>query len=407
MMHRLRTAALCLAGLVCPLLGHANTVTDWNKIALDTMSATHMDLLEEERAMAIMHIAIYEAANAAQPTYVRSPQAIADAAGASVPAAVDEAAYRTLVVLAPASAHAGLDRDHARMLAAIPDSLQKKQGIALGDAAAKAVLQSRTNDGADFSSSYTPGTGPGAYQPTSDRPMAGPHAFHMRPFALESYAQFRPPAPPALDSAQMQRDLDETASWGGKDSKLRTADQTQIALFHQRPGTYGWNSLGRQTAEHMDDIEAAHLMAALNIAIADSHLSTWDAKYTYNLWRPVTAIRAGVEAQKRKPDPSWTPLIATPMIPEYPCAHCGLGSAAMVVMEQLAGTGPMVLAVENNGVVRHYRSFRQYAEEESASRIYAGVHYRWSNMVGEAMGRQVGEAVLAKTAPRLAKVSTN
>lgn len=381
----------------------ATTSTDWNAFALNTLSASKMDLLQIERTMAIEQIAVYEAANATRPTYVRSALAVPDASGASTDAAIDESAARVLFALAPAIAPE-VERRRAEQLAAIADSPAKAAGIATGAAAAAAVLKWRADDGADFSTGYTPGTGPGAYQPTSARPMAGPHIFRMKPFFLTSYAQFRPPPPPPLDSGQMRRDLEELKLWGGKSSTLRTADQTEVALFHAQPGVYGWSSIASQAAIqlHLDEVRTAHLLAAVEAAITDSHYSLWEAKYTYNLWRPVTAINLGGGPLLLSPDPDWTPLIATPMIPEYPCAHCGLGSAVQVVLEGLAGDGEINLTVVSGGVTRHYKSFRQYAEEESASRVYAGVHYRWSNSVGEFMGRQVGAVELAASAKLLA-----
>ncbi len=386
---------------VHPLL--ANTATEWNAFALETLSSSKMDLLAVERAMAIEQIAVYEAANATHPLYVRSALAVQDAPGSSTEAAITEAASRVLIALAPTTAPS-VEKERASRLAAIPDSPRKAAGIATGAAAAEAVLKWRANDGADFSTAYTPGTGPGAYQPTSNRPMAGPHVANMKPFGFACYADFRPPPPAPLDSPQMRRDLLETQAWGGKDSTLRTPDQAEFALFHAQPGIYGWSSIARQTANHLhlDEVESAHLLALVETTITDSHFALWEAKYTYNLWRPVTALHAGAGPLNLPPAPDWTPLIATPMIPEYPCAHCGLGSAVQTVLEALAGTGPIELTVKSGDVTRHYQSFRQYAEEESLSRIYAGVHYRWSNYTGESMGRQVGAAELAVDPKRLA-----
>jgi hypothetical protein len=389
--------------LVQPL--YANTATDWNAFALDTLSASKMDLLQLERAMAIEQLAVYEAANATHPLYVRSAIAIPDAPGASTEAAITEAAYRTLIALAPTTSSAA-SAEHATRLASIPDSPQKTAGIATGAAASATVLKWRENDGADFSTAYTPGTGPGAYQLTSARTMAGPHAFNMKPFSFASYSAFRPPPPPPLDSLQMRRDLEELLTYGGKDSTLRTPDQTEFALFHAQPGVYGWSSIARQTAAHLslNEVETAHLLAVVEATIVDSHFAVWEAKYTYNLWRPVTALHAGAGPLNLTPAPNWTPLIPTPMIPEYPCAHCGLGAAVQIVLEGFAGTGPIDLTVKSEQITRRYHSFRQFAEEESLSRIYAGVHYRWSNYVGESIGHQVGAAEL-EAAPKPASAS--
>lgn len=394
---RLQSLLSFVIALSSALPLRANTATDWNTFTIDTLTAARLDLLQLERAVAIEQIAVYEAANATNPTFVRSKIAVPEAPGASTEAAITEAAYRTLIALVP-SISATTEKERNTRLSAIPDSPQKAAGIAAGAAAAAAVLKWRSGDGADFSTGdYTPGVGPGAYQPTSARPVADPHVFKMKPFAFASYADFRPPPPPPLDSPQMRRDTEEIAAWGGQSSTLRSADETEFALFHAQPGLYGWSSIARQAATHLhlDEVATARLLAAVETTIVDSHYSIWDAKYTYNLWRPVTAIQTGAGPLKLPPDPAWTPLIPTPMHPEYPCAHCGLGSAVETLLDGLVGSGPIELAVKSGSVTRHYHSFRQYADEESISRIYAGVHFRWSTYVGESMGREVGAVELA------------
>ncbi len=395
-----RVSLLCVAVLlVCRQSALADPVTDWNAFALETLVAGKMDLLKQERVMAIVQTAVYEAANAAQPMYVRSAIAVPDAPGASVDAAITEAAYRSLLDLFP-PAKLAFEQERSRRLARIPDSPAKTMGIATGEAAAAAVLKWRSEDHADFSTIYIPGTGDGAYLPTSSNPMAGPLAFHMQPFGFASYADFRPPPPAPLDSAQMRRDLEEVSILGAKNSTLRTPEQTEIGLFHALPGIYSWSSIARQTVEHLalGRTESARFMALVETTVMDSHMAVWDAKYFYNLWRPVTALRAGGGPLHWKPIPDWTPLINTPMIPEYPCAHCGLGAGVQTVLEGLAGSGPIELTVTSGTVTRHYHSFRQFAEEESASRIYAGVHLRWSNYAGQFVGEQVGATELAKAA---------
>ena len=395
---------LCLFVFVLPVSAFCSgPVVDWNAEMLKDLVAAKIDLLKQERICAITQIAMYEAANAAHPTYERSAIAVPDAPGASVPAAIDEAAYQSLVVLAP-EVKADLEKERARQMAFIPESPEKAAGIKVGAAAAAAVLKWRQNDGADYSTAYTPGSGDGAYLPTSDNPMAGPVSARMRPFGFDSSAAFRPPPAPPLDSPQMRRDLEELVVWGGKTSTLRTPEETEIARFHAQPGVYAWNSIARQTVAHLSlgDVESARLMALVDVAIVDSHSAVWDAKYAYNLWRPITALRVGAGPLHMKPIPDWTPLLSTPMIPEYPCAHCGLSAAAQVVLEGLAGDQPFELIVKSGEITRNYHSFRQFAEEDSISRIYGGVHYRWSLYVGDEMGRQVGQLELKQAAPLLA-----
>ncbi len=387
-----------MAAFSLPSTTHAaNTVCDWNAFALQDFIAPNSDLLKRERAVAMMQIAVYEAANAVRPTYRRSAIAIPDRPGASLDAAETEAAYETLTALFP-SASESLAKERARQLLLIPESSEKSAGTAAGALAASAVLKWREHDGVDFSSAYTPGTGDGAYQPNPGVPVASPLVWRMRPFRFASYDAFRPPPPPPLDSPQMKRDLEEVATLGGRSSTSRTPGQTEIAKFHAIPGIYGWSSIARQVIKQrsVGEVESARILAVLETTVVDSHYAVWDAKFTYNAWRPVTALHAGGGPLHLAVDKTWAPLIPTPPHPEYPCAHCGLGSAAEMVLEGLFGEAPIDVDVTSGTITRHFHSFRQYAEEESVSRIYAGVHYRWSNFVGEAMGRQIGALELAQ-----------
>ena len=329
----------------------ANTVTELNAVLLKTASGASMDLLETERAVAMVQLAEYEAANAVHPVYVGSgilgPVAAGRAGAQYAPdelqAAVIEACYRTVEAVAPALAPA-MQAERDRRLAGMVESDAKARGLAVGAAAAAAVVKLRGADGADFGHAYKPGQGAGAYQLTSDRPMAGPVVGKMRPFCLESYAALRPPPPAALDSAQMRRDLEEVALLGKDDSKVRTPEQTEIGRFHALPGLYSWTSVARQAVVHagLGEVESARALALVGEAVVDSQFAAWEAKYVYNLWRPVTAIAAGGGPLQLTPQPGWKPLVATPMIPEYPCAHCALGAGVQTTLEALFGPGPWI-----------------------------------------------------------------
>ena len=155
--------------------------------------------------------------------------------------------------------------------------------------------------------------------------------------------------------------------------------------------------MARQTTEQrgMDEVRAAHLLAVLAVAIVEAHYAVWEAKYFYHGWRPETAIRTGAGPLHLTPQPAWQPLLPSPLHPEYPCAHCSVGAAAAGVLERTAGLEPLQRTVTDGSVTRHYTSFRQFADEEAISRIYAGVHFRWSNEAGSIMGRQVSDRVIA------------
>ena len=199
----------------------------------------------------------------------------------------------------------------------------------VGEKAAAAILAVRANDGADFSPAYTPVPGTGMYVPTSTRMMASPSLGKMQTFVLEKSSHFRPPPPPSIDSAQFLRDLGEVKALGAKDSAFRTTAQTDIARYHAPPGFIVWNSIARHAvqAKALDLVNSARAMALVNFGISDAVCAIFDAKYTYNAWRPVTAIRAS-----REPASGWTALLPEPMHPEYPCAHCGVGAAASAVL---------------------------------------------------------------------------
>jgi len=185
---------------------------------------------------------------------------------------------------------------------------------------------------------------------------------------------------------------------GEKDSAIRTKAQTDIARYHAPPGFIVWNSIARHAvqAKALDLVNSARAMALVNFGISDAVSAIFDAKYTYNAWRPVTAIRASGSAS------DWTALLPEPMHPEYPCAHCGVGAAASTVLQRLFGSGPFPFSATAAPDVapRAFGRFREFEEEEAISRIYAGVHFRWSNAVGEIVGKQVGEKVLEALKPK-------
>jgi hypothetical protein len=209
--------------------------------------------------------------------------------------------------------------------------------------------------------------------------------------------QYQPAPPPALDSEQWKRDLAETMALGGKDSAKRTDEQTVVAKFHAPPEFPVWNAIARSVVgeKKLGLAASARVFALINLAMADAHIAVYDAKYTYDFWRPVTAIRAssaGIAA-----DAGWEPLIAVPMHPEYPCAHCTVGAAARAVLEaELGSAVPFAIGTDAlPGTTRHYTSFAKFAEEEAQSRIFAGLHYRVSWTTGAALGRKIGEQAIA------------
>jgi hypothetical protein len=289
-----------------------------------------------------------------------------------------------------------LDAAYAASLSQIPDGPGKTTGIAVGEEVAAKVLEWRASDGADAANTYRPITTPGTYV-TTTFPI-GTQWGSVTPWVMEQGSQFRPAPPPALSSAEWAADYNEIKEIGAKKSARRSSEQTEVARFWTITGPQSFDPIVRQLANTPGRSlsQNARLFALVEMAVADSYIAVFDAKYTFNFWRPITAIRNGDidgnDATAR--DPGWEPLIDTPLHPEYPCAHCINSGAARAVLESEFGTGPNPLTMSSTtapGVVHKWASIAEYAEEVSVARIYGGIHYRNSTVVGKAMGKKLGE----------------
>jgi len=313
------------------------------------------------------------------------------------------AAHDVLVAVVPdqkGAADPALDRS----LAEVSDEKARTNGIALGRRVAAAVIALRASDGADAPSLYRPVTAPGVYVPTS-LPVGFTWA-KVKPWAMQSAAQFRPAAPPALSGAEWARDYEEIKQLGGKASTIRTAAQTEVARFWEVTGALAYKEVIRSATEvpGRSLIQNARLLAQTSMAWADSYIAVFDAKYTYNRWRPVTAIRNGdIDGnQATTADPGWLPLIDTPMHPEYPCAHCINAAAIAAVLErELGGHSPALRSTSTTlpGVTHSWARAGDLVDEVSNARVWGGVHYRSSTVAGAAMGRQIGQLVASQTLP--------
>lgn len=400
MIRRAAASALLVVALATfTPIAAADVIDDMNDAEIATVAASGWQVPRQQRAHAIIQRAVYEAVNAITGQYPPSSHAVAADSSASNDAAVIAAACATMDgLLFPAPA---LERADCRnRLARLPRDEATRKGLRLGRAAATAILRWRSDDGANWSTDYTPPAwGPAAYQRTGEAEMITPQIGHMRPFVLTSYADIRPPPPPALDSTQLRRDIAEVAALGGASSTARTADQTEVARFHFASAASNWMRLARQAADasKADSATKARAIALAAMAIMDVQGALWDAKYFYNYLRPVTAIHAGAGGAIA-PDAAWRPLLPTPPHPEYPCGHCGAAAAAQTVLESMFGDGPQDFVLSVDGATRRYHSFRHYAEEENISRLYAGAHFRWSMRVGDTMGRDVGAQVVRAVA---------
>jgi membrane-associated phospholipid phosphatase len=384
----------------------ANAVLEWNTLTLEAIKGTNTNPLLASRALAITQAAVYDAVNAIDGTY--APYAFNGQAPptASPEAAAATAAHDTLVKLFP-TRRADFDAALASSLADVPDGPAENQGTAVGHAAAASILALRRHDGSDAVVPYTPGTDPGDWQPTPGAflPALGAQWPQVTPFAMSSGAQFRPAAPPALDSAEYAAAFNEVFELGRNTSTTRTADQLEIARFWADGGgtSYAlghWNIIAQEvsTEEGLDLIGDARLLAQLNIAMADAIIATWDAKFAYNLWRPVTAIRAADTDGNPDTtvDTTWTPLLGTPNFPSYTSAHSTVSRSAATVLTAAFGDNYQFTARSEGlpGVTRTFDSFEAAAEEAGRSRIYGGIHYLFDNVAGQEAGAIVGEYIV-------------
>lgn len=382
-------------------VARADVVTDWNTKVGEIMVDAKLGAPPAARAISIIQTAVYEAANAITKRYPATGLPLEAAQGASLDAAVAAANYATLTKLIPAQQPA-IDAAYQASLAKIADGAAKTAGLAVGEKAAASVLALRAEDGASALESYRPQTTAGVYTPTAI-PVASQWP-KRKPWLMAGPAQFRPGSPPALNSEIWARDFNEVKTMGGKNSTRRTAEQTEIARFWEATLPPIYHGIVRSVANQpgREVTQNARLFAAVTQAADDALIAVFDAKYHYNFWRPITAIRNGDidnnDATER--DPTWSPFIDTPMHPEYPCAHCILGAAIGTVLQAEIGNGPTPTLTTTSytakGAARNWKKVEEFMQEVSDARVYDGVHYRNSTVVGMAMGKQVGALAVGK-----------
>ncbi len=385
-----------LTAFLIGAVADADVVTDWNNAALDAIRAGHTAPPIASRSLVIAHVSIYDAVNGIARTYEPYLVQSAVPASASREAAASAAAHQALVNLFPAST-SSFDALHAAILAAIPDGPQKTAGIVWGEFVANQILAARANDGSDAIVPPPGGTDPGAWVPTPPAflPYLLPQWGFVLPFAMSSSSQFRPSGPPSLDSERYAADYDEVKSLGPAVGSTRTEEQTQIALFwadgagtETPPGH--WNSIAQSFADMEGNTleQNARLFALLNIAMADAAICAWDAKYTFDFWRPVTAINY------LEPELNWMSFIVTPPFPDYVSGHSTFSGAAATVLALFYGTEDLPFTIGSDFLPGVYRSFAtclDAAQEAAVSRLYGGIHFRSANEDGLQAGINIGE----------------
>ena len=396
-----RMSAFCLGALIglgTTIGVHADAVSDWNAKAETIAVEKRMLPPPNARGMAIMHIAMFEAVNAIERRYSPYRLDLAAEPGASKDAAAAAAAHAVLVALHPEHETA-LDGHLLASLRQIPMDDARANGIALGRKAAAEILAWRAHDGANVPESYRPHAARGVYVPTVI-PVSSTYG-GVIPWSMTSGPQFRPGPPPPLTSATWAKDVEEIRNLGSRANSKRSAVQTDIGRFWFITGPQAWNPIVRQLAaiKKLDIVDSARLFALVAMATDDAFIAVFEAKYHYNFWRPITAIRnADLSNNPATPrDPAWLPLGDTPMHPEYPCAHCITSMAAAAVLQSAFGDEIPEISMTSAtapGVTRRWTRLQDYADEVAMARIYAGFHYRFSNAAAQDMGRKIAQLVV-------------
>jgi len=393
-----RRALLVVVACLWSLTGSAaaDVISDWNEKTVALVTNARMAPPQAERVMAMVHVAMFDAVNAIDKRYHPYLLQPAAPATASKQAAAAVAAARVLLGL-QVQAERELTAVLAAYLARIGEGDAKSEGIEVGEAAAALILQARASDGADLPDSYRPKAKAGVYVPTA--PTIGSVWPTLKPFAMTTAAQFRPQPPIALQSQQWAADYNEIKAFGARASSKRSARQTEDARFWLTPGPIIYYPLVCQiaAAKTLDVVDSARFMALVAVARSDAFVAIFDAKYHYEFWRPVTAIRNGDidNNPETEPDATWMPLADTPMHPEYPCAHCIMASTIAAVVKALFGavnlTELSLSSPSAPGVTHRWTDLDALIREVMEARIWAGFHYRFSTQVGEDMGRKIGD----------------
>jgi hypothetical protein len=413
--------------LAWPAAASADAVLTWNENAAKAATAACLHIsgngLAEARMYAMVHAAVHDAVNAinrhSRP-YAYDAEAIGPASADAAAAAAARDVLVSVIAGLPespecqANGAANANASYGDALAGIADGPAKANGIAIGQAAAAAIIALREEDGSDapwVDPAFPQGTEPGEWRFTPDFPVPiafAPYWGSVTPFALKKGSQFRPPKPYHVTSSHYAADYNEIKLLGGDGAttpSARTPDQTEIGLFWIESSPLAWNRLARAVSagRGLDLSENARLFALLNVAMADGYIASWEAKYHYLFWRPITAIRLG--DSDGNPDtagvPDWTPLQPTYPMPDYDSGHAVQGGVAAEILKQVFGTddiaftacsmtvGVGATCADPDPILRSFASFSQAADENAVSRIYIGIHFRNAVEEGVRHGRKI------------------
>jgi hypothetical protein len=391
-----------------PLVGPA-VLDEWGNRFTSLGASVPENALRTQVRTTIAQMAMFDAVNAVldgpyRPFASRPPVPLA----ASPEAAAIRAAY--IVALSEFPTRAPDVESAYRMsigrVTASPEAIA--DGITVGEAAANAVLAARVGDHRNDPDleGYTPGSGPGVWMPTPPAFMnpQTPFLQFVTPFGYDDPTRFRPKAPPALDSRIYTRDYNESKDIGRSTGTSRTAERSATAVFWSPSASALWSANIRSLAANMDLLTAARFEAIGLAAVTNALIASWDAKYTYMFWRPVTAIHSGDldGNSSTEPDPAWTPFLITPSHPEYPAAHTTVGGSVLGFYTVWFGTDRFELAFKGNGgAIRYYTNVTEIHAEEGNARVWGGMHWRHSTEVGTAVGSKIGKYTATHLLKRL------
>jgi hypothetical protein len=357
--------------------------------------------------MAIVHVAMHDAAMAIQGDYRPYAVSLTAPAGTSHEATIAAAAHRVLVALLPTQ-RGDLDNRYSEYLSKLPSNAATTSGLSLGEHVAAGIVAVRANDGRNADPEYVqqPPPGPGVFEPDPTRPALGLRLSRIRPLALESPWQFRPNGPSPLTSQQYAADFEEVKRLGRFDSTVRTDEQTTNGLFWTDHDLRQWNEgmLRLATDRGLDFVQTARMLAMAHVSGGDAMIACFDAKYHYMFWRPAAAIRlADTDANPAtEPDAAWRPMRATPNFPEYPSAHACHSSAVVEALGTFFGTSEVhfSLASDATGTTRKYSHLHEVVKDVEHARVLVGFHFRNSDLEGSILGRNVARFVIDRFSQR-------
>jgi membrane-associated phospholipid phosphatase len=399
---------LCLLALLLPFPASAGgqPVIQWNRQLLEAIRTDNSPPTLASRNLAILHTAIYDAVNSIEGTHQPYRFMLDPEGEASAGAAVAGAGHAVLVLLYP-QLRARFDQAYEQHLAATSPSEARTRGLALGNLAGGLAVNSRSADGSTTDITYIPSDAPGQWRRTPPffRPPLDPHWGWVEAFCLPEIETFLPPGPPELGSREYARQWEEVKSFGGMNSAIRTPEQAEMANFWSDfsytatpPGH--WLEIAAAVVELRGNslAETARLFALASLAQADAAIVTWEAKYRFNFWRPVTAIRRGAEDGNplTLPDLDWESFLLSPPFPEYPSGHSAFSMATAAVLAGFYGTDAIQFTARSDsipGVFRSFDSLAACAAEVGVSRIYGGIHFMSANVDGGTTGARIGQFV--------------